>query len=388
MITNLILLITGLISFVTAGLIIKNHRLNSAMNIYIILIILIISTRFFLSGLTHFIADDSFNSNYLKYSVFSSVIFPLFYLYYRNLSNPNLGFEKKELLHFVFPLFFSIFIVYIHFFEITPKGFSSVLYFMFFLYLVYYLVLCYKLLKQSIWIKKNTLKIVKKQNVLNSKWTYFLFLASLIIVVRLFISIFFELQEGSRLRGFRYQWVSAVIWLFVLYKLIVSPEILYGYETLLKKIDDTRTENINLNSIWDRIPNQPISNVQHLQLRDKITPTILTYIEDVEKISIEDKLFRNPTTSMIDIANKLNIPKSHVSYLFKYHSTISFSEYKKVIRIQDAINLINEDYLKNHTLDYLSKTVGFPSYNTFFTSFKDITGISPIEYSKTDKRDI
>lgn len=381
MIPNLILLITGLISFVTTGLIIKSHKLNSAMNIYIILIIIIISTRFFLSGLASFMEDVSFSSYCLNYSVFSIVTFPLFYLYYRKLSNPSIAFEKKELLHFIFPVSFSIFIVYIDLFEINTKG-GSVLYFMFFLYLVYYLFLSYQLLRQNIWIKKNTIKIVRTQNVLHRKWTYFLFLASLFIIARLFVSLFFELQEGIRLRGFRFQWISAVIWLLVLYKIIVSPEILYGYPELLKKIDEYRNENLNLNSIWDTSLNQPINNVQHLQLSDKIAPYILTYIEHIEKISINGKLFRKPTTSIEDLANMLNAPKSHIFYLFKYHSTLSFSEYKKAIRIQDAIQLINEGYLKENTLDYLSKKVGFPSYNTFFTSFKEISGSAPQEYTK------
>ena len=72
-----------------------------------------------------------------------------------------------------------------------------------------------------------------------------------------------------------------------------------------------------------------------------------------------------------------------MSYLFKYHSTLSFSEYKKVIRIHDAIKHIELDYLKSNTLDSLSKKVGFTSYNPFFTSFKEISGVSPIEYYKT-----
>ena len=63
----------------------------------------------------------------------------------------------------------------------------------------------------------------------------------------------------------------------------------------------------------------------------------------------------------------------------------AFSEYKKTIRIQDAIKLIDEDYLKENTLESLSKKIGFTSYNPFFTSFKEITGTSPIEYYKADK---
>ena len=83
---------------------------------------------------------------------------------------------------------------------------------------------------------------------------------------------------------------------------------------------------------------------------------------------------------MTDFAAKLNIPKSHLSYLFKYHSKISFSDYKKIARIEDTLHLIQADYLKTNTFDSLAKEVGFSSYNPFFTSFKDIVGKPPQEY--------
>ena len=203
------------------------------------------------------------------------------------------------------------------------------------------------------------------------------------------VSLFFELHDGrTLLRGVSFLWISALIWLFILFKILFSPEILYGYELLHKKIDENRNGNLVLNSIWNTSLKNEINNIQHLQLKEKIESNILTYIEQIEQISITDKIFRDSSIKMMNLANKLNLPKSHISYLFKYHSTISFSEYKKAIRIQDAIQLINEDYLNENTLDYLSKKVGFPSYNTFFTSFKEITGVTPLEYRKTDKRTI
>jgi AraC-like DNA-binding protein len=386
MIQNLIVLITGLIGFVTAGLILKNYKLNSSMNIYIILIIITISIRYFLLGLVYFTLDESFKSFCTRYSNFALVIIPLFYLYFENLSNSNKAIEKKEFLHFIFPISFFIFILNLDFFKINNEETMYILSAIFFLYIVYYTFLCYKLLKRHIWLKNETIKVVKKQSVLNSKWAYFLFLAIVFIVVRLLGSLFFELNFGKSIKGSSFLWISAIIWLMVLFKIIVSPEILYGYDVLHKKIDENRNGNLVLNSIWNINPKIQINNVQHLQLKEKIDANILTYIEEIEKISLTDKIFRDPTTTMADLANKLNAPKSHITYLFKYHSTISFSEYKKAIRIQDAIKLIKEDFLKENTLDYLSKKVGFPSYNTFFTSFKEVLGASPLEYCKTDRR--
>lgn len=388
MIQNLLLLITGLVGFVTAGLLYKNYKLNNLMNFYIVIIIMIVSIRFFLAGLIHFIDENSFTSYYLKHSKLALIIIPLFYLYFKNLIDCNKSIEKKQLLHFIFPLSFFLFSINLDFFEINFKATHFVLYTIFFIYLVIYTFLCYRLLKRNVWLKKESIKVVKKQSVLNSKWTYFLFFATVLLIASLLGSLFFEITFGRIITGFSFQWISALIWLLILYKILVSPEILYGYDVLHKKIDENRTENLVLNSIWTINPKIQINNAQHRELKEKIQPIILTYIEQIEKISINDKIFRNPTTTLTDLANKLNAPKSHIAYLFKYHSKITFSEYKKAIRIQDAINLINENYLKENTLDYLSKKVGFPSYNTFFTTFKEISGTSPLEYCKIDKREI
>lgn len=386
MISNLIVLITGLIGIITAGLILKNHKLNSVMNIYIILIIIAISIRFFLLGLAYFTTDESLKSFYIRYSNVALIIIPLFYLYFKKLFKGDMRLEKKELLHFIFPVSFFLILINLDFFKINQRYTAYTLSALFFSYVFYYTFQSFRTLNENIQQKKGVIKIAQKQSVLTTKWTYFLFLAILCLAIRLLGSIFFELNLGRSIKGYSFQWISALIWLLVMFKILVSPEILYGYDVLHKKIDEKRNENLILNSIWDVNPKIQIKNAQHLLLKEKIEPNILSYIEEIEKITINGKIFRDSTITMVDMANKLNIPKSHISYLFKYHSTISFSDYKKAIRIQDAIKLINDDYLKETTLDYLSKKVGFPSYNTFFTSFKEISGISPLEYCRDDRR--
>jgi len=77
-------------------------------------------------------------------------------------------------------------------------------------------------------------------------------------------------------------------------------------------------------------------------------------------------MYNDPKFSISDLAIKLNLPNIHLDYLFKYHSKISFSDYKKKIRIHHSIRLIESNYLKTNTLDSLAKGVGFASYNPLF----------------------
>ncbi|MFV8342066.1 helix-turn-helix domain-containing protein [Flavobacterium sp. XS2P39] len=388
MATNLLFIITGLIGIITTLLVFTNYRSNKIMNLYIILLIVIISLRFFLSGLTYFIFDLSFRSTYFKYSNLSIVVIPICYLYFKDLAVNKTTFDKKELLHFIFPISFFFFMILHNNFYFYSIRLEVILYTLFFIFASVYVILCFRILKNNIWNRKGEIKINERHHKLINNWTFFLFIALSLTTFRLFVSIFIEMYYNESIKGHSYQWISAIIWLTIILKILISPEILYGYNALQKKISENRNVCLVLNNIWNMAPTIELNNSQHLILKEKIDQNILDYIKEIETISFKFELFRNSKMTITDLANKLNIPKSHLSYLFKYHSTISFSEYKKVIRIHDAIKHIELNYLKNNTLDSLSKKVGFTSYNPFFTSFKEISGVSPLEYYKMTKVEV
>lgn len=387
MLSNLLFIITGLIGLITTFLIFTNYKSNRIMNLYIILFILIISLRFFLSGLTNFVFDSNFRTTYFKYSNFSLIVIPICYLYFKNLSENNRKLNSKELLHFIFPV--ALFLVTINrdYFDYNSKQIEIIIYGIFFIFAITYVILCFRLLRTTIWTRKGDIKVIQKQNKLINNWTLFLFIGLILTISRLFISISKEIYFDESIRGHSYQWISALIWLTILFKILRSPEILYGYNVLHQKINENKNNTLVLNDIWKKNTDIQLNNNQHLVLKEKIDSNIIDYIKEIESISLKFELFRNSDLTISDLANSLKIPKSHLSYLFKYHSTISFSEYKKVIRIHDAINQIEQNYLKNNTLDSLSKKVGFTSYNPFFTSFKEIAGVSPLEYYKMNKAD-
>ncbi len=102
----------------------------------------------------------------------------------------------------------------------------------------------------------------------------------------------------------------------------------------------------------------------------------------IEDLALNKKWFRNSNSKQDMLASELEIPKSHVGFIFKYHSKTSFTEFRKIIRVYDSIQLIEGHYLKANTLDSLASKVGFSSYNPFFTTFKEVTGTTPQAYNK------
>jgi len=122
-------------------------------------------------------------------------------------------------------------------------------------------------------------------------------------------------------------------------------------------------------------------------LKEKINSNIEEYLFKLNA-SLHNNNFTNPKFSIKDLAQVLNIPISHLKYIFKYHSKISYSDFKKISRIKNSLELISNNYLAKNTLESLSKEVGFSSYNPFFTCFKEVIGKSPNEYISTIKSNL
>ncbi|GAA4048976.1 hypothetical protein GCM10022388_13420 [Flavobacterium chungnamense] len=155
-----------------------------------------------------------------------------------------------------------------------------------------------------------------------------------------------------------------------------------GFNALYKKIELQKNKTFSLLEVWILNHDVEINNKQDELLKEKIVPDLLNNLKEIENLVLFKKCFRNQKITQKEIAENLNIPKSHVNFIFKYHSKISFNEFKKIIRVYDAINLIESGYLKLNTLNALAEKVGFSSYNPFFTSFKEITGLNPHQYIK------
>jgi AraC-like DNA-binding protein len=115
-------------------------------------------------------------------------------------------------------------------------------------------------------------------------------------------------------------------------------------------------------------------------LSEKISSLIPSYIHNLENISLNTDFFRKPECTINELASELKIPISHLNYLFKYHCNHSFVDYRKIVRIHDAVNLVKQGYLKTNTIESLATLVGFITYSTFSISFKEITGNTAQEY--------
>jgi YesN/AraC family two-component response regulator len=81
--------------------------------------------------------------------------------------------------------------------------------------------------------------------------------------------------------------------------------------------------------------------------------------------------------SLFQYAQTMNLSYTHLSRMFKNETGLRFSEYANVIKVNHAKLLLLEE---KHSIKYISEQTGFKGYNYFFKVFKDIEGLTPIEY--------
>ena len=372
-------LFVGVLGLVTTSIIFIQYKSNRTINLYLILLFGIISIRFLIETVFYFYKNLIPNFSYFP---FFSILIPLFYLYIKNIIANSKQYKYRELWHLAFPLILGFGNLLNNHYLFLGKYSIVILNLIFVSYAFIYLIVGFLLLKKNVWNRNSKIQIIDVQNNLLRKWTLFLFMIYLAISLRLMLTLFFDLINSSFSAGENQLWISGILWIIIFIKILTTPEILFGYNALYKKISDQKKSLILIDEIWVITEKNKINNQQHCLLKGQIYPKLTKYLKDIEYLVLTEKCFRKPEISATEIAKKLEIPKSHLKFVFKYHSKVSFSEFKKIIKTYDALQLIDYGYLKTNTLEALALKVGFSSYNPFFTSFKEITGTSPQIYNK------
>jgi AraC-like DNA-binding protein len=295
--------------------------------------------------------------------------------------------HKKDLIHLVYPalnLFLNIGQEYFHVLEnpfIENIRFVSLVAFF-----LFYLVLSFNILYKNLWKESLKKTVATTHYLLIKKWTLFVFLISLFLVFRILYSIYSEKVSNELFQAHKYSFLVIIPWLLVYGKILVNPEILYGYPKLKKRIMKIENQVNSADHVWI-FDLKGVSNPKDKKLSHGIKEKAIPYISDIENFVEKEHPFRSAKFSFVDFAKAIRIPTSHLYYIFKYHAIVSFVEYKNYCKIKDALQLINGGDLDVLTLEGLASKVGFSSYNSFFMAFKKQTRLAPKEYL-TNKKDI
>ena len=377
----LVQVLSAFFSLIIAIIVLLNLKRNPYLNIFILLIFITNLIRipftltYALGWQTQFPEiPKPFNSLLICNSVF-------FYWYIRSLLVKG----KTSLMGFWIALVVPFLLLVVNlFFRVYPtdkfilKGFSFQIAVIFILYFLYH---SYKVVYRVFWVDSR--KLLRFSNFkLIRFWVFILVGMYTIGSIRIIIIFSFELIYNKEAIAVGYPYASSIFYLVMLVILFLHPEILYGLQReriSIPILNVTSTENPMLPTFVWRTQPKAIHNKLDLALAIKFHERMAEITRKLESKVALQAIVKDPNINAIVLAEKLDIPRTYIHFLFKYHSDISFVQYRSKIRVHYAIEKMKEDFLSKNTMDALARECGFASYNPFYSAFKSEMGIGPRE---------
>lgn len=223
-------------------------------------------------------------------------------------------------------------------------------------------------------IKANQSPAVQKE--LITKWLISIsILSTLIALLYIFMTyIFFRIEITNKnsfnnlpivtFTGFAYAIIPILIFIF--------PGILYGIPKAKEIESDSQ---INLEK---KLELKSIANKDLIDPLAETSARIMNYIE-------QNKPYLNTKFSIDDIVEELNIPRHHVGYCFNNIIQSKFTTIRTNYRVAHAKRLLISSQVDIMTMEGIGLESGFASKSSFFSVFKEATGLSPFDFMKQHK---
>ena len=149
--------------------------------------------------------------------------------------------------------------------------------------------------------------------------------------------------------------------------LFLFPKILYGN---VSYSDEVRKESI-IEEIKSNLPK-------------KIKPSVdLTEFENTLQLYLQELPFVKKEFTLSQMSFDLKIPERFLSTYFNKELEITFSEWRKNLRIDHVSTLLEQGESKNLTIEAISANAGFASRSKFIDAFKERKGVTPSAFIKS-----
>ena len=87
--------------------------------------------------------------------------------------------------------------------------------------------------------------------------------------------------------------------------------------------------------------------------------------------------------SQVDVARKFNLTSEQLGQYFYTQTGMSFSKWRRELRIEEAKRIMHEDNKMPTVL--VGESVGIPDKSNFRRQFKEITGYTPAEWRQSEQ---
>lgn len=107
-----------------------------------------------------------------------------------------------------------------------------------------------------------------------------------------------------------------------------------------------------------------------------------SYWEKLEAIMREERLYLNKELTLVELANRLDIPRQYLSQVINQEAGLKFYDYVNSYRVEEFIRLSSLPENCNYTILSLAFDAGFNSKSSFNSFFKKDRGMTPSQYIK------
>jgi AraC-like DNA-binding protein len=325
-----------------------------------------------LSGFFMYMYTENHRNLEIFRSTFCLLGMPSFYLYVMAACYSDFRLQWKHLVHLIPFIIINLLLIpriYISIDEgsfIGPLNQMSEIYFIQILIefqYVFYIVSVFLILKKY---KEIYLENYTNPGTSTYKWLFQMtcvFLAAHSVVA---------LKNIIRYSGFRevFLWVNVLVGTIALFitcwfimKALKHPELFRGVNSKLKLTKD----------ILPEVEEKPESvNEQNDLISRQIT--------ELKRYMTEQEPFLDPSLTIQELSNQINIPVRDLSILINHHINQHFFDFVNEYRIQKAMNILKDQSKGQLTVLEILYEVGFNSKSSFNTSFKKYTNLTPTAY--------
>jgi AraC-like DNA-binding protein len=239
------------------------------------------------------------------------------------------------------------------------------------IFVLFYILLCLaQIIQYSLKAKRKNVPSEQK------KWSQ-IWLYSIVIIAGLtsfsyFIitkNYFFSNHSKIEINSYSINNFAALSYSLIPITMLIFPQLLYGIPVNRKKVI-IEVEN-------NYIPKETLKLISK-KSEDPFANVAKTIIEYLEK----EKPFVNPDFSIDDLSKSLDIQKHHIYYCFNNILQIKFTTLRTRMRIDYAKEILLTGELSSMSMEGIWSKAGFSSRTNFFVSFKEETGLTPVEYIK------
>lgn len=300
---------------------------------------------------------------------------PVFYLYVVSVCYSDFRLKPKYILHFLpflaanvilLPRFYLVDTVAKMNFIINRKSMIEIPFnhILIHIQIFVYFIAVFMLLKRA---KKLYLENFAGANINSYNW---LFQFTVVLSILYFITLFKNIFKFSDY-SYIFEWMKIGI---IIFQLFIACWYLFkalNHPSLFRNIDS------NLKLVSDIVLEEKYSSI--------VTITDKEYNEELMKLQqymFETKPFINPSLTIQDVSEAIEIPVRDLSLLINHKLGQHFYDFVNTYRIENAMNILKDVTKSKVTILEILYEVGFNSKSSFNTAFKKHTGNTPTSYRK------